>query len=578
MRSIKTKLILGFSVLIAIVISIICVTGYSNASKYINKVAAEQIQKKLTSDNSAFCSYLAYKYGSIKLLNGVIVDKNGKSVEGDNDIPDKVDADLSDAATIFKKEGNDFVRVSTNLRDESGARMVGTKLDTNKEEYKKLINGDAYEGNSIINGKSYTTSYILLYDNYGNEIGALFVGIPQEDVEALIQNSLENIRLIFLILGFVAVLVTIIVTAILGRGITKGIMRTAYYSKNIQNLDVSQDIPDRVLMIKDEVGDLAKSIQVAITNLRDFVKDTDSISNDVSDYSSNLLDSMEQVNHTANEISNVVIQIADGATKQAKDSEDGTIKIDELGRCIEESRNELTTLNELMKQVNEFKEEGVSAVKDLSKGSIETTEATNEIYDVIVDTNNSAKEIEKSSKMIKEIAEQTNLLALNAAIEAARAGEGGKGFTVVADEVRKLAEESNNFTQDIQAIIAKLTRRTEDAVLTMDKMKQLMIEQNNSVKTTVVKFDGISNSVEKSIVTLNILNESSQLMDQKKVEVIDIMQNLSAIAEENAASTEEVAASVQEQTASIAEFGSSVDKMSELADTMKENVKKFKYE
>ena len=109
-------------------------------------------------------------------------------------------------------------------------------------------------------------------------------------------------------------------------------------------------------------------------------------------------------------------------------------------------------------------------------------------------------------------------------------------------------------------------------------MKQLMIEQNNSVKTTVVKFDGISNSVEKSIDTLNILNESSQLMDQKKVEVIDIMQNLSAIAEENAASTEEVAASVQEQTASIAEFGSSVDKMSELAGVMKENIKKFKYE
>ena len=577
MKSIKTKLVVGFSILIAIVISIICVTGYVNAKKYMNEIVKLEVERKLSSDNSAFSSYLAYKYGNVKLLDGILVDKDGKSIEGDNEIPDKVELDLSDAATIFKKEGNDYIRVSTNIRDKDGNRMIGNKLATDQEAYKSLINGESFEGDTIINGKSYSTSYILLYDNFGNDIGVLFVGIPQEEVQALVKSSLYNIRLLFLTLGLGAVLITIIVTIIFGKGITKGLIMTVDYAKNIQNLDVSQDIPNKILDIKDEVGNLAKSIQVAITNLRDFVKDTDGISNDVANYSSDLLENMEQVNNTANEISNVIIQIAEGATKQAKDSEDGTIKIDELGKCIEDIRYELNTLNVLMEKVNEFKEEGVSAIKDLSKGSLETTNATNEIYEVIVETNDSAKEIEKSSIMIKEIAEQTNLLALNAAIEAARAGENGKGFTIVAEEVRKLAEESNKFTEEIQVVISKLTRRTGDAVLTMDKMKQLMLEQNKSVETTVVKFDGISNSVEKSIDTLNVLNESSKVMEQKKFEVIDIMQNLSAIAQENAAATEEVAASVQEQTASILEFGSSVDKMSVLSDNMKENVKKFKY-
>ena len=577
-RSLKVKLVLIFSILIALVILLICFVGYYNANKYINDVAKEEVQKKLIADINAFSSYMDYKYGDIKLVNGELVDKDGKLIDGDNDIPDKVEKDLLDVATIFKRDGNDFIRVSTNIKDQSGARAIGTKLDTSQDAYKKLISGESYSGNAVINGGSYTTSYVLIYDNSGKNIGALFVGISQEEFENSVQSGLENIRLVFIVLGVILIFITVIITLIIGRRITKGLANTSHYSKNIQNLDVSEDLPSDVLKLNDEVGDLAKSIQVAITNLREFVKDTDNISNEVSSYSETLLDGMEQVNHTANEISNVVIQIAEGATKQAKDSEDGTVKIDELGKCIEDSRNELNRLNDLMSQVNGLKEEGISAIDYLAKCSIETTEATNEINDVIVDANNSAKEIEKSSAMIKEIAEQTNLLALNAAIEAARAGEGGKGFTVVAEEVRKLAEESNRFTEEIQVVINKLTKRTKDAVVTMDKMKKLMVDQNNSVNTTVVKFDGISDSVEKSIVTLDSINKSSKVMEEKKIEMIDIMHNLSAIAEENAASTEEVAASVEEQTASIAEFSVSLNKMSKLAENMKENVKKFKYE
>ncbi|NLM05754.1 MAG: methyl-accepting chemotaxis protein, partial [Tissierellia bacterium] len=160
-------------------------------------------------------------------------------------------------------------------------------------------------------------------------------------------------------------------------------------------------------------------------------------------------------------------------------------------------------------------------------------------------------------------------------IEAARAGDAGRGFAVVADEIRKLAEESAVFSSEIKVIIEELKNKTDEAVKTMERVTKMAIEQEDRARDTEENFQEIAKAVSISEDVISKITSSSLNAEKNNNHVVEVVQSLSAIAEENAASTEEASASVDIQVQAIRDISNASESLAIIATDLQEEVAKF---
>lgn len=580
MKSLKTKTIVLILILVIFAsLAAVSVSLYQS-NKVMNSVVDMQFDDRLKSNENMMTIYLEEEFGNIRMdLNGKLVDKDGETIDGRYDYIDKLSKALGVEATIFKKEDNNYVRVLTSIVGDDGKRVIGTVLDPNGEAYAKINKNEDYIGEAGILGTNYVTVYSPMLSDNGEVIGIYFVGVPNANVEKIVSSGLRSTIISSVIAVLMVLLIVGVLSFITGNYIVNPIIAVTRRLGKFGKLDFSHE--DSETMIKyskreDEIGIMTNALNMMEKNIVGFVKNTSDAAEQVAASSQELTATSMQAATATEEVVRAIDEIANGAENQAEDTEDTALHINDLGELLDQDAQNIVELNKATQQIDEQKEEGFIILKELVTKTEETGEATQNIYNIILSNNENAEDIEKASLMIENIAGQTNLLALNASIEAARAGEAGRGFAVVADEIRKLAEESARFTNDIKAIISNLKANSLLAVETMDDVKLIVSEQGGSVKETEIRFEGIADATERVKALSEILNNSAELMKKNKDNIVDLVQNLSAISEENAAGTEEASASMEEQAATISEIAESGESLSQIAESLMIVINKFK--
>ena len=102
---------------------------------------------------------------------------NGKVINLEFGLLDRFTEATGAVATVFAKTGDDFIRVTTSLKNDKGERAIGTLLDRTHPGYKASLEGSSYIGFANLFGRQYITEYDPIRDAAGKVIGISFVGL-----------------------------------------------------------------------------------------------------------------------------------------------------------------------------------------------------------------------------------------------------------------------------------------------------------------------------------------------------------------------------------------------------------------
>lgn len=339
-------------------------------------------------------------------------------------------------------------------------------------------------------------------------------------------DSLMRKLIIVLIIVVVAFMsVETILVLVVVRPLSETLNRAINITEDMGKGDFNARFEKKLLEKKDQTGMLTKSID---------------------DMQKNIGSVIYKIKQGIDVINNEINKISDGSANLSDRSNSQAAALEELASSIEALSS---SLKETARSASEAKNMSEKAYSDTRSGVEAVIQTANNMKEI----SESSKKISDITKMIQSIAFQTNILALNAAVEAARAGEQGRGFAVVASEIRSLAQTVNDAASNITNIVEDTVNKIEVGNVSVTQSSELLSEIEKSVNEVSEVLTGIANS--------SIQEEDSiHQINQAVIELNNITQENSDMAQESAFSSKEVSDRTENMVEEISYFKFKNDK------------------
>ncbi|MCL2064516.1 MAG: methyl-accepting chemotaxis protein [Candidatus Cloacimonetes bacterium] len=537
-------------VLLTLVLLTFSVVRMNTMTKNITN---DMFLEKLDGDLNSLHKYVRSYYGNLSWQDYTLVDSSGKSIEGDFSMVDAIFDDKNVSSTIFVKQGVEFKRISTTVRNNRNERIIGTILEPGDPTHSakaSLLRGERFIGKISVFGEMYLTGYLPMLDENNEVYGAFFVGLPIDTVNEKIGNeTYKTFIYVSLVSAFLILLFIIIMYNVINHlhepikktiNLLKGFTEADTNLKKRLEIDSHDEMGELAFYFNKILDEIYTIVVLIITNANNVQKKSIELSStarqllkkamNMNDQYLKISASTEEINLNTIKIINFAENSSSSVAAVASSSEELTSIINNLAVTTEQTNANVNNIMDIVHMfettIEETGEDILTLVKDIHSMS-DTIEMINNTFGVVVhnsqlahdksnyvnnETESMVKEIQamkdltsnfaKTAKNMNSLWEQGNFLVFNLSLEAGRMGDSGRGFIAAISELKEIRKEFADYLDDII--------KTMENIQSIASSTNLFV--NNIVENLGYMNKAIISSISEQNFTIEEITKSQQAL------------------------------------------------------------------